>query len=87
MLEAKHELVVFVDSDSFLDPYAIRNVVQPFKDPKMGGVAEGPMYNTYTNVLTKIQAVRYYIAFRIMKAAESVFDTVTCLSGPLSCYR
>jgi hyaluronan synthase len=22
-----------------------------------------------------------------MKAAESVFDTVTCLSGPLSCYR
>jgi len=31
--------------------------------------------------------VRYYIAFRIMKACESYFDTVTCLSGPLSCYR
>lgn len=29
-LLAKHELVVFVDSDSFLDPFAIRNVVQPF---------------------------------------------------------
>lgn len=88
VLEAKHELVVFVDSDSFLDPYAIRNVVQPFKDPKMGGVAgRTDVANTYTNVLTKIQAVRYYIAFRIMKAAESVFDTVTCLSGPLSCYR
>lgn len=33
------------------------------------------------------QTVRYYIAFRIMKAAESYFDSVTCLSGPLSCYR
>ena len=57
VLEAKHELVVFVDSDSFLDPYAIRNVVQPFKDPKMGGVAgRTDVANTYTNVLTKIRA-------------------------------
>ncbi|MDD6629016.1 MAG: glycosyltransferase [Lachnospiraceae bacterium] len=85
---AKHELVVFVDSDSFLDPFAIRNLVQPFKDPKMGGVAgRTDVANTYTNALTKMQSVRYYISFRIMKAAEAYFDGVTCLSGPLSCYR
>lgn len=88
VLEAKHDLVVFVDSDSFLDPFAIRNLVQPFKDPKMGGVAgRTDVANTYTNALTKMQSVRYYIAFRIMKAAEAYFDAVTCLSGPLSCYR
>ena len=86
--EAKNELVVFVDSDSFLDPFAIRNLVQPFKDPKMGGVSgRTDVANTYTNTLTKMQSVRYYIAFRVMKAAEAFFDSVTCLSGPLSCYR
>lgn len=85
---AKHELLVFVDSDSFLDPYAVRNIVQPFKDKKMGGVSgRTDVANTYTNALTKMQAVRYYITFRIMKAAEGYFDAVTCLSGPLSCYR
>lgn len=85
---AKHDLVVFVDSDSFLDPFAIRNLVQPFQDEKMGGVAgRTDVANTYTNNLTRMQSVRYYIAFRIMKAAESCFDTVTCLSGPLSCYK
>lgn len=85
---AKHEYVVFVDSDSFLDPFAVRNLVQPFQDPKMGGVTgRTDVANTYTNSLTKIQSVRYYIAFRIMKAAESYFDCVTCLSGPLSCYK
>ena len=85
---AKHELVVFVDSDSFLDPFAVRNIVQPFKDKEMGGVSgRTDVANTYTNALTRMQAVRYYIAFRIMKAAESWFDSVTCLSGPLSCYR
>lgn len=85
---AKHDLVVFVDSDSFLDPFAIRNLVQPFQDKKMGGVAgRTDVANTYTNNLTRMQSVRYYIAFRVMKAAESCFDTVSCLSGPLSCYK
>ena len=85
---AKHDLVVFVDSDSFLDPQAIKHLVQPFQDPRMGGVAgRTDVENKYTNSVTKLQTVRYYIAFRIMKAAESWFDSVTCLSGPLSCYR
>ena len=84
----KHELLVFVDSDSFLDPFAVRNIVQPFKDKEMGGVSgRTDVANTYTNALTKMQSVRYYIAFRVMKAAEGYFDAVTCLSGPLSCYR
>jgi len=87
-LLAKHDLIVFVDSDSFLDPYAIRNIVQPFQDPKMGGVSgRTDVANTYTNALTKMQSVRYYIAFRVMKAAEAYFDAVTCLSGPLACYK
>ncbi len=48
----------------------------------MGGVAgRTEVENKFTNALTKLQTVRYYIAFRIMKAAESWFDTVTCLSG------
>lgn len=85
---AKHELLVFVDSDSFLNPFAIRNLVQPFQDEKVGGVSgRTDVANTFTNNLTKMQSVRYYIAFRILKAAEGLFNAVTCLSGPLACYR
>lgn len=88
VLLAKHDYVVYVDSDSFLNPFAIRALVQPFQDPKMGGVSgRTDVANTYTNALTKMQSVRYYIAFRIFKAAEARFDAVTCLSGPLSCYK
>lgn len=85
---AKHELLVFVDSDSFLDPFAIRNLVQPFQDKRVGGVSgRTDVANTFTNNLTKMQSVRYYIAFRVLKAAEGLFNAVTCLSGPLACYR
>ena len=85
---ARTELIGFVDSDSFLEPDAVRNLVQPMQDPKMGGVTgRTDVVNAYTNRLTKMQCVRYYISFRIIKAAEAYFSAVTCLSGPLSCYR
>ena len=85
---AKGEICVFVDSDSFVDPFAIRYLVQPFKDEKVGAVSgRTDVYNTYTNVLTKMQTIRYYLSFRVMKAAESVLNSVSCCSGPLSAYR
>ncbi|MHC1786756.1 MAG: glycosyltransferase [Christensenellales bacterium] len=88
MRMARHDLVVVVDSDSFLDPTAIMHLVQPFQDPKVGGVSgRTDVANSYTNVLTKMQAVKYYVSFRVLKAAEGYFNAVTCLSGPLSCYR
>lgn len=86
--EATSDLVVFVDSDSFLESEAIRQLVQPFRDAKIGAVCgRCDVENKWTNYITKMQAVRYYIAFQVFKGAESVFDAVTCLSGPLSCYR
>ena len=34
-----------------------------------------------------MQGVRYFVAFRVVKAAESVFSAVTCCSGCFSAYR
>lgn len=86
--QATGEFVVFIDSDSFLAPDALANLVRPFADPDIAAVTgHCEVENKWTNALTKMQAVRYFISFRVMKAAESVFDSVTCLSGPLAAYR
>jgi hyaluronan synthase len=37
--------------------------------------------------LTRMQAVRYFVAFKVIKGAESVFNAVTCCSGCFSAYR
>lgn len=85
---AKGEVIIFVDSDSFLNPQAVLHVIQPLRNPKVGAVTgRCEVENKWTNRLTRMQAVRYFIGFRIFKAAESIFDAVTCLSGPLACYR
>lgn len=85
---AKGEILVYVDSDSFVRPNTIAHLVQDFARPEVGGVC-GHAYvsNARRNLLTKMQDVRYYVAFRVVKAAESLFGTVACCSGCLAAYR
>ena len=85
---ATGQVLVFVDSDSFVEPAALRILVNRLADPKVAAVTgHCDVENIWTNWLTRMQTVRYFIAFRIMKAAESVFDSVSCLSGPIAAYR
>jgi hyaluronan synthase len=85
---AKGDVMVFVDSDSFLQPDSVLRLVQPLKNPRVGAVTgRCEVENKWSNMLTRMQAVRYYVGFRIFKASESIFHAVTCLSGPLAAYR
>jgi hyaluronan synthase len=82
------EIVAFVDSDSVLEPDALRRLVQGFADPKVGAMCgHADVLNLRESWLTRMQAVRYFVAFRVVKAAEALFNTVTCCSGCFSAYR
>ena len=82
------EVIVFVDSDSVVEPDALRRLVQPLADPRVGAVCgHANVLNVRETWLTRMQAVRYFVAFRVVKAAESVFSAVTCCSGCFSAYR
>ena len=82
------EVIVFVDSDSTVEADALHKLVQPLADPKVGAVCgHANVLNLRESWLTRMQAVRYFVAFRVVKAAESVFNAVTCCSGCFSAYR
>lgn len=82
------DIIVFIDSDSFVEKDTAWHLVKYFIDPTVAAVA-GHAYvaNAEVNTLTKMQAVRYYVAFKAYKAAEALFGTVTCCSGCCSAYR
>jgi hyaluronan synthase len=85
---AKGEIIVQLDSDSYIDPSTFRNLVRPFQNPEIGAVcAHADPENADENLLTKMQAAYYFVSFRILKAAESTFLTVFCCSGCSSAYR
>lgn len=85
---AKGDIVIQLDSDGYIDPKSLRAFVQPFRNRSIGAVcAHTDPANRDANWLTKMQAAYYFLAFRILKAAESTFLTVFCCCGCASAYR
>lgn len=88
VFRSKGEIIVFVDSDSFVEGDAVKELVKYFMDSSIGAVAgHTDVYNHGKNLLTKMQAVRYFVAFKAYKSTEAIFGCVTCCSGSLSAYR
>lgn len=85
---ARGEIVVQLDSDSYLEPSTFRSLIDPFRNPEVGAVcAHADPENADYNFLTRMQAAYYFMSFRILKAAESTFFSVFCCSGCSSAYR
>ncbi len=86
---ARGDVLVFVDSDSYLEADAVTAIVQPFADERVGAVVgHAEVRNSSVNWMTKMQQVRYYSAFRVIKGTESMLSgTVTCASGCCAAYR
>jgi hyaluronan synthase len=89
MRRATADVLCFVDSDSYLDPDCLRHLVAPFADAKVGAVVgHADAHNATATPWTRMQAVRYWSAFRVIKATESMFGgTVICASGCCAAYR
>jgi hyaluronan synthase len=85
---AKGEIIISIDSDSYVEKDAIKLLVQPFTDRKISAVAgHGNVYNKDKNFLTKLQHYWYQEMFRLTKGMESKLNCVTCCSGILAAYR
>ncbi|HKI93450.1 MAG TPA: glycosyltransferase [Gaiellaceae bacterium] len=85
---ARGEIIVQLDSDSYIEPAGLRALVTPFANEQIGAVcAHADPANADVNFLTRMQAAYYFLSFRILKAAESTFLAVFCCSGCSSAYR
>jgi hyaluronan synthase len=89
VLKARGEIVVFVDSDSFVGKDSLKHLINHFlQDGKLGAVSGNTrVANADVNTLTKMQSARYGISYDVFKTCESVFGSVTCCPGCFSAYR
>jgi hyaluronan synthase/N-acetylglucosaminyltransferase len=82
------ELVVTIDSDTEVDPDGIAEIVRAFRDERVGAVTgDVGVSNAGENLLTRLIALRYWVAFNQERAAQGWFGAVLCCSGPFSVYR
>jgi hyaluronan synthase len=86
--QSDKDIIIFIDSDSFVQKDTARELVKYFFRREIAAVAgHAFVANENQNILTKMQAVRYFVSFKAFKAAESLYGNVTCCSGCCSAYR
>jgi len=82
-------VMVSVDSDSVVEPAALRRLVGPLvRDPRVGGVAGNVrVLNVHGGPIPRMLNVCFTFTFEFMRAAQSRVNTVLCQPGALAAYR
>jgi len=84
--QARGELIVIVDSDSFPDADALQKTVGYFDDKTVGVVTIPILVRNRHNLLSRLQAIEYSVIAFTRKLLEPV-DGIYVTPGPFAVYR
>lgn len=89
LMAAGCEAVMSTDSDTKFDPNAMLEMERAlYWFPNIGAAAgDVRIWNCYDGLLSFMSSLRYWMAFNIERAAQSLNRCVTCVSGPMGIYR
>jgi hyaluronan synthase len=83
------DAVFTTDSDTLIQNNSLDEMLTLLRSsPDIGGVtADVKIWNRAESLLARLCAARYWLAFNIERACQSMWGCVSCLSGPMSMYR
>ncbi len=82
------DVIVNVDCDCTFDRHALRDIIEPFADPRVGGVAGNIIVrNPKASLVTACQAIEYMISISQGKQAANLTDMMSCVSGAFGAFR
>jgi biofilm PGA synthesis N-glycosyltransferase PgaC len=85
---ARHEIIVTIDADSYLDKEALRWLVRHFtRNPRTGAVTGNPRVLNRTSLLARIQTAEYSSIIGMIKRTQSIWGRLMTVSGVLAAYR
>ena len=88
IVSSKEEIIVVIESDTFVNRQTIPELIKPFEDPKVGGVvSDQRIYKPYANIASFFNMVSERIKYLITVPMLSIFNQVTVLGGRCVAYR
>ncbi len=86
---ATGEVIVTVDSDSILDPHALRKIVSPLvADPRAAAVAGNiRVLAAQGSLIGRMLDVNFTYSFDFIRSSQSEVAAVMCIPGALAAYR
>ena len=85
---ADGDIMINVDCDCSFDRHALRNIVRPFSDLRVGAVSGNiSPRNRTVSIIAAFQAIEYLISISLGKKALGMIGQVSCASGAFSAFR
>jgi cellulose synthase/poly-beta-1,6-N-acetylglucosamine synthase-like glycosyltransferase len=85
---ATGDVIVNVDCDCTFDRHALKHILEPLADPRVGAVVGNIVpRNTNSSLITEFQAIEYLISISQGKQASDLTGQVSCISGAFGAFR
>ncbi|WP_254909823.1 bifunctional polysaccharide deacetylase/glycosyltransferase family 2 protein [Micromonospora sp. NBS 11-29] len=84
---ARHDLIVMVDGDTVFEPDAVRRLVQPFADPRVGVVAGNVKVGNRRSLIAKWQHIEYVIGFNLDRRLYETLHCMPTVPGAIGGFR
>lgn len=88
MVYNRAEVTIIADADSTYAPDAVWEIIQPLKDPAVGGVSAPILVkNSFHNLLTWLQSYEYLHSIAIGRRASELMNLLGIVSGAFGAFR
>lgn len=87
LLHWNPDFVYTTDSDTVTEAGAIEEMTKAAVDDDTGAVCGDVLIFNVENWVSFLSSLRYWYAFNVERSAQSLWGSVTCVSGPIGLYR
>ncbi|GAA4855150.1 bifunctional polysaccharide deacetylase/glycosyltransferase family 2 protein [Kitasatospora terrestris] len=84
---ARAELVVMVDGDTVFEPDAVRHLVQPFADRRVGAVSGNAKVVNRGGLLGRWQHIEYVVGFNLDRRLFDLAECMPTVPGAVGAFR
>ncbi|MEV7427823.1 MULTISPECIES: glycosyltransferase [unclassified Streptomyces] len=84
---ASHDIVVMMDGDTVFEPSTVRELVQPFGDPRVGAVAGNAKVGNRDTLIGAWQHIEYVMGFNLDRRMYDMLGCMPTIPGAVGAFR
>ncbi|QUI31997.1 glycosyltransferase [Streptomyces alfalfae] len=87
LANASHDIVVMMDGDTVFEESTVRELVQPFADPRVGAVAGNAKVGNRDSLIGAWQHIEYVMGFNLDRRMYDVLRCMPTIPGAVGAFR
>ncbi|MFF0096948.1 glycosyltransferase [Streptomyces canus] len=87
LANARHDIIVMMDGDTVFEPSTVRELVQPFGDPRVGAVAGNAKVGNRNSMIGAWQHIEYVMGFNLDRRMYDVLRCMPTIPGAVGAFR